>query len=282
ERIDATGEVTTAMDEQALRTQPQAAYDKGLRSIAIVFIHASRDPAHEQRSAALAQENGLTQISASPGVSPLIEFVSRGDATIVDAYLSPILRRSVDRVASQLPGVNLVFMQSAGGLSDAHRFRGKDAILSGPAGGIVGMARSSQQAGYRKIIGFDMGGTSTEVSHFSGVYERDYETSVAGVRILTPMSRIHTEAARGCSILHFDGARLRVGPDSAGANPGPASYRKQGPLTITDCNVMLGKIQPDYFPAVFGPNGDEPLDAQIVTEKFSELSEQVSKATGRQ
>ncbi|MGH8842933.1 MAG: hydantoinase/oxoprolinase family protein, partial [Advenella sp.] len=282
ERIDAAGAIITTMDEQALRVQLQAAYDKGLRSIAIVFMHAWRNPAHEQRAAQLAQEIGFTQISASHDVSPLIKFVSRGDTTVVDAYLSPILRRYVDRVASQLPGVNLMFMQSSGGLSDAHRFRGKDAILSGPAGGIVGMARSSQQAGYKKIIGFDMGGTSTDVSHFSGVYERDYETSVAGVRMRTPMMRIHTVAAGGGSILHFDGARLRVGPDSAGANPGPASYRKQGPLTITDCNVMLGKIQPDYFPAVFGASGNEPLDAQVVTEKFGLLSTQVSQATGRQ
>ncbi|RZT94205.1 5-oxoprolinase (ATP-hydrolysing) [Advenella incenata] len=282
ERIDAAGQVITAMDQQALRAQLQAAYEKGLRSIAIVFMHAWRNPAHEQQAAQLAQEIGFTQISASHDVSPLIKFVSRGDTTVVDAYLSPILRRYVDRVATQLPGVNLMFMQSSGGLSDAHRFRGKDAILSGPAGGIVGMARSSQQAGYKKIIGFDMGGTSTDVSHFSGVYERDYETSVAGVRMRTPMMRIHTVAAGGGSILHFDGARLRVGPDSAGANPGPASYRKQGPLTITDCNVMLGKIQPDYFPAVFGANGNEPLDAQVVTEKFGLLSIQVSQATGRQ
>lgn len=256
ERIDAAGEVIHAMGEQVLRAQLQTAYDQGLRSIAIVFMHAWRNADHEKRAAQLAQDIGFTQISASHDVSPLIKFVSRGDTTVVDAYLSPILRRYVDRVAAQLPGVNLMFMQSSGGLSDAHRFRGKDAILSGPAGGIVGMARSSQQAGYKKIIGFDMGGTSTDVSHFSGVYERDYETSVAGVRMRTPMMRIHTVAAGGGSILHFDGARLRVGPDSAGANPGPASYRKQGPLTITDCNVMLGKIQPDYFPAVFGPNGD--------------------------
>ncbi|AHG65870.1 hydantoinase B/oxoprolinase family protein [Advenella mimigardefordensis] len=281
ERIDAAGEVIHAMGEQVLRAQLQTAYDQGLRSIAIVFMHAWRNADHEKRAAQLAQDIGFTQISASHDVSPLIKFVSRGDTTVVDAYLSPILRRYVDRVAAQLPGVNLMFMQSSGGLSDAHRFRGKDAILSGPAGGIVGMARSSQQAGYKKIIGFDMGGTSTDVSHFSGVYERDYETSVAGVRMRTPMMRIHTVAAGGGSILHFDGARLRVGPDSAGANPGPASYRKQGPLTITDCNVMLGKIQPDYFPAVFGPNGDEPLDAQVVTEKFGMLSKQVSEATGR-
>ncbi|PJX27659.1 5-oxoprolinase [Advenella sp. S44] len=281
ERIAASGQIITELDEAALQTMLQSAYDQGLRSIAIVFMHAWRNAAHEKRAAELAQRIGFTQISASHEVSPLIKFVSRGDTTVVDAYLSPILRRYVDRVAAQLPGVNLMFMQSSGGLSDAHRFRGKDAILSGPAGGIVGMARSSQQAGYEKIIGFDMGGTSTDVSHFSGAYERDYETAVAGVRMRTPMMRIHTVAAGGGSILHFDGARLRVGPDSAGANPGPACYRKQGPLTITDCNVMLGKIQPDYFPAVFGPNGDQPLDAQIVKDKFELLSEQVSKTTGR-
>ncbi len=281
ERMDAAGEVVADIDDSALRTQLQTAYDQGFRSIAIVFMHAWRNPAHEKRAAALAQEVGFTQISASHDVNPLIKFVSRGDTTVVDAYLSPILRRYVDRVASQLPGVNLMFMQSSGGLSDAHRFRGKDAILSGPAGGIVGMARSSEQAGYNKIIGFDMGGTSTDVSHFSGVYERDYETSVAGVRMRTPMMRIHTVAAGGGSILHFDGARLRVGPDSAGASPGPASYRKNGPLTITDCNVMLGKIQPDYFPAVFGPQGDQTLDAEIVREKFQALSQEVENATGK-
>lgn len=281
ERMDATGQVVTPVDEHALRLQLQSAYDAGLRSIAIVFMHAWRNPAHEKIAAQLARQIGFTQISASHEVNPLIKFVSRGDTTVVDAYLSPILRRYVDQVAAQLPDVNLMFMQSSGGLSDAHRFRGKDAILSGPAGGIVGMARSSQQAGFKKVIGFDMGGTSTDVSHFSGVYERDYETSVAGVRMRTPMMRIHTVAAGGGSILHFDGARLRVGPDSAGAHPGPASYRKQGPLTITDCNVMLGKIQPDYFPAVFGPMGDQPLDTQIVADKFRELSQQVSQATGK-
>lgn len=281
ERIDADGQVITPLAEAALRSQLQSAYNQGLRSIAIVFMHAWRNPVHEKVAAQLAKQIGFTQVSASYDVNPLIKFVSRGDTTVVDAYLSPILRRYVDRVASQLPDVNLMFMQSSGGLSDAHRFRGKDAILSGPAGGIVGMARSSQQAGYKKVIGFDMGGTSTDVSHFSGVYERDYETSVAGVRMRTPMMRIHTVAAGGGSILHFDGARLRVGPDSAGANPGPASYRKQGPLTITDCNVMLGKIQPDYFPAVFGAHGDQPLDAQIVQEQFQSLSEQVSHATGK-
>ena len=280
ERMDATGQVVTPVDEHALRLQLQSAYDAGLRSIAIVFMHAWRNPAHEKTAAQLARQIGFGQISASHEVNPLIKFVSRGDTTVVDAYLSPILRRYVDQVAAQLPDVNLMFMQSSGGLSDAHRFRGKDAILSGPAGGIVGMARSSQQAGFKKVIGFDMGGTSTDVSHFSGVYERDYETSVAGVRMRTPMMRIHTVAAGGGSILHFDGARLRVGPDSAGAHPGPASYRKQGPLTITDCNVMLGKIQPDYFPAVFGPTGDQPLDTQIVADKFHELARQVNQATG--
>ncbi len=280
ERMDATGQVVTPVDEHALRLQLQSAYDAGLRSIAIVFMHAWRNPAHEKTAAQLARQIGFSQISASHEVNPLIKFVSRGDTTVVDAYLSPILRRYVDQVAAQLPDVNLMFMQSSGGLSDAHRFRGKDAILSGPAGGIVGMARSSQQAGFKKVIGFDMGGTSTDVSHFSGVYERDYETSVAGVRMRIPMMRIHTVAAGGGSILHFDGARLRVGPDSAGAHPGPASYRKQGPLTITDCNVMLGKIQPDYFPAVFGPTGDQPLDTQIVADKFHELARQVNQATG--
>lgn len=281
ERMSAEGDVIAPIDKAALQRQLDHAFAQGFRSIAIVFMHAWINPEHEKLALQLARQTGFTQISASHEVNPLIKFVSRGDTTVVDAYLSPILRRYVDQVSSELPGVNLMFMQSSGGLSDAHRFRGKDAILSGPAGGIVGMARSSQQAGFDKIIGFDMGGTSTDVSHFSGVYERDYETSVAGVRMRTPMMRIHTVAAGGGSILHFDGARLRVGPDSAGANPGPACYRKQGPLTITDCNVMLGKIQPDYFPAVFGPNADQPLDADIVREKFKALSQEVAQATGK-
>ena len=197
-----------------------------------------------------------------------MKIISRGDTTVVDAYLSPILRRYVDRVADEMGGTRLMFMQSNGGLSDAHLFQGKDAILSGPAGGVVGIAETSRRAGFDKLIGFDMGGTSTDVSHYDGTLERAFETLVAGVRIRAPMMRIHTVAAGGGSILHFDGARYRVGPDSAGADPGPACYRRGGPLTITDANVMLGRVQPDFFPAVFGPGGDQPLDRGRVRGAF--------------
>jgi N-methylhydantoinase B/acetone carboxylase, alpha subunit len=281
ERLAADGSVVRPLDEQSLRARMQQAYDSGVRAVAIVFMHAWQSPQHEQRAAAIAKEIGFTQVSTSHETSPLIKFVSRGDTTVVDAYLSPILRRYVDQVASELPGVRLMFMQSSGGLTDAHRFRGKDAILSGPAGGIVGMARTSELAGFKRVIGFDMGGTSTDVSHYAGEFEREFETQVAGVRMRAPMMSIHTVAAGGGSILHFDGARLRVGPDSAGANPGPACYRRGGPLTVTDCNVMLGKIQPDYFPRVFGPNADQPLDRDIVEQRFAEMAEQVERDTGR-
>ncbi|MBT9488643.1 MAG: 5-oxoprolinase, partial [Rubrivivax sp.] len=213
--------------------------------------------------------------------SPLMKLVSRGDTTVVDAYLSPILRRYVEQVAAQMPGVRLFFMQSSGGLTEAHRFQGKDAILSGPAGGIVGMVRTAVAAGHPKVIGFDMGGTSTDVSHYAGEFERAFETQVAGVRMRAPMMSIHTVAAGGGSLLQFDGARLRVGPQSAGANPGPASYRRGGPLATTDANVLLGKIQPAWFPRVFGPNADEPLDRDGVVAKFQALAQQVAQATGR-
>ncbi len=218
---------------------------------------------------------------SSHAVSPLMKIVSRGDTTVVDAYLSPILRRYVDQVAAELPGARLLFMQSNGGLTDARRFQGKDSILSGPAGGIIGMVRTSEAAGFNKVIGFDMGGTSTDVSHYAGELEREFETLVAGVRMRAPMMSIHTIAAGGGSILSFDGQRQRVGPDSAGANPGPACYRRGGPLTVTDCNVMLGKIQPAFFPKVFGPKGDEALDAQVVRDKFAVLAAQVASATAQ-
>ena len=203
-------------------------------------------------------------MSVSHRVSPLMKLVARGDTTVVDAYLSPVLRRYVNQVAAQLPGVKLQFMQSSGGLADAQQFHGKDAILSGPAGGIVGAARTAQQAGIGKIISFDMGGTSTDVAHFAGEYERAFDAEVAGVRLRAPMMRIHTVAAGGGSICQFDGVRLRVGPGSAGANPGPAVYRRGGPPTVTDCNVLLGRIQAEFFPSVFGPTGDPPLDANVV------------------
>ncbi|QEI08874.1 5-oxoprolinase [Pigmentiphaga aceris] len=282
ERLGVDGTVVKALDEVALRASLEATFAAGVRAVAIVFMHAWRYPQHEKRAAEIAREIGFTQVSASSEVSPLIKFVSRGDTTVVDAYLSPILQRYVDQVASELPGIRIMFMQSSGGLTDARAFRGKDAILSGPAGGIVGMARTSELAGFKKVIGFDMGGTSTDVSHYAGEFEREFETQVAGVRMRAPMMSIHTVAAGGGSILHFDGARLRVGPDSAGANPGPASYRRGGPLAVTDSNVMLGKIQPQFFPSVFGPNADQPLDRDVVVQKFTALAAEISQATGRE
>jgi 5-oxoprolinase (ATP-hydrolysing) len=284
ERIGAHGDVVQALDEEGARQALQEAYDAGLRSLAIVFMHGYRHTRHEAAVARIAREIGFSQVSVSHQVSPLMKLVARGDTTVVDAYLSPILRRYVDQVAGELPGVNLQFMQSSGGLTDARTFQGKDSILSGPAGGIVGMVRSSRLAGFERVIGFDMGGTSTDVSHFAGAhssdYERVFETQVAGVRMRAPMMSIHTVAAGGGSILHFDGSRYRVGPDSAGANPGPASYRRGGPLTVTDCNVMLGKIQSAHFPRLFGPGGDQPLDVEAVRAGFTALAGKIGAATG--
>jgi len=281
ERVGAQGELVTALDEAALRTELQAAFDSGLRACAIVFMHGYRHTAHERAAARIARELGFTQVSASHEVSPLLKLVSRGDTTVVDAYLSPILRRYVEQVAAQMPGVPLYFMQSSGGLTSAQRFQGKDAILSGPAGGIVGMARTALAAGHGKVIGFDMGGTSTDVSHFAGEFERAFETQVAGVRMRAPMMSIHTVAAGGGSIIAFDGARLRVGPESAGANPGPACYRRGGPLAVTDANVMLGRVQPQHFPAVFGAQGDQPLDRAVVVQRFTDLAQRIAQASGR-
>ena len=281
ERLDAQGDVVVALDEAAARAQLQDVFNTGVRAVAIALMHGYRNPDHERRLGELAREIGFTQVSVSHEVSPLIRYVARGDTTVVDAYLSPVLRRYVDRVAAALPGVRLQFMQSSGGLTDAHTFQGKDSVLSGPAGGIVGMAGVSEAAGYDRVIGFDMGGTSTDVSHYAGEYERAFDTLVAGVRIRAPMMSIHTVAAGGGSILHFDGTRLRVGPESAGANLGPACYRKGGPLTVTDANVMLGRIQPQHFPSVFGPNANEPLDVDTVRRRFAELAQQVSKDTGK-
>ena len=286
ERISAEGEVITPLDEAAARAALKAAYDDGIRAVAIAFMHGYRFHDHEKRVAALARGIGFTQVSVSHEVSPLMKLVSRGDTTVVDAYLSPILRRYVDQVAGQLDadarhGPRLMFMQSNGGLTDARLFQGKDAILSGPAGGVVGMVRTAAMGGFRKLIGFDMGGTSTDVSHYDGEYERTFDTLVAGVRMRAPMMHIHTVAAGGGSILHFDGARFRVGPDSAGADPGPACYRRGGPLAVTDCNVMLGKIQPEHFPKVFGPNADQALDAEVVREKFQALAKEIAEATGK-
>ncbi|AFZ20579.1 hydantoinase B/oxoprolinase family protein [Allocoleopsis franciscana] len=308
ERYSAQGEELIPVNVEAVRQSLQEAYEAGIRSCAIVFMHGYRYPAHEKEVATLAHTIGFTQVSVSHEVTPLMKLVSRGDTTVVDAYLSPILRRYVDRVGSQLnvdklqdegspeldvdrlqavgiaqttlqPGnvqlsasVTLMFMQSNGGLTDAGQFQGKDSILSGPAGGIVGAVQTSAIAGFDKIISFDMGGTSTDVAHYNGEYERTFETEVAGVRMRTPMMSIHTVAAGGGSILHYDGARYRVGPESAGANPGPASYSKGGPLTVTDANVMVGKLQPEFFPKVFGPNADLPLDAEVVRQKFTQLA----------
>lgn len=272
ERVGAQGDVVQALDEGHLRQALQAAYTRGLRSVAVVFMHGYRFTAHEQAAARIAHQVGFTQISTSHETSPMMKFVSRGDTTVVDAYLSPILRRYVEQVAAEMPGVKLFFMQSSGGLTDAHAFQGKDAVLSGPAGGIVGMARTAALGGHGKVIGFDMGGTSTDVSHFAGEFEREFETQVAGVRMRAPMMSIHTVAAGGGSILEFDGARFRVGPQSAGANPGPASYRRGGPLAVTDANVMVGKIQPRYFPKVFGPKANEALSYETVEKKFNELA----------
>ena len=283
ERMGAHGELVRELDladaERSLRT----AHADGISAIAIVLMHGYRYPEHEQRLAALARAIGFAQVSVSHEVAPLMKLVSRGDTTVVDAYLSPILRRYVAQVEGELPGVRLQFMQSSGGLTDAHRFQGKDAILSGPAGGVVGAVQVSKNAGFDKIIGFDMGGTSTDVTHYAGPeygFERAFVTEVAGVRLTAPMMQIHTVAAGGGSVVAFDGSRFRVGPESAGANPGPASYRRGGPLTVTDCNIMVGKIDPALFPRVFGPRGDLPLDADIVHAKFASLAADVDVRTG--
>ncbi len=284
ERVRVDGSIETPLDLAAAEAALKAAYADGIRACAVLFMHGYRYPEHEAKVAALARQIGFSQVSASHQVSPLIKFVSRGDTTVVDAYVSPILRRYVDQVASQLDAeknnLRLMFMQSNGGLADANYFQGKDSILSGPAGGVVGLVQTSTRAGFAKVIGFDMGGTSTDVSHYDGEYERAFETMVAGVRMRAPMMLINTVAAGGGSILHFDGARYRVGPDSAGANPGPACYRRGGPLTVTDCNVMLGKLPPAFFPKVFGPNGDQALDDVVVAEKFAVLHKQIKDATG--
>jgi 5-oxoprolinase (ATP-hydrolysing) len=275
ERIDARGEVVEPLDEQAVAAELRAAYEEGFRSVAVVCMHGYRFPQHEVAIGAIAGQTGFTQVSESHATIPLMKLVSRGDTTLVDAYLSPILRRYVDQVAGELNGVRVQFMQSAGGLTDGRLFRGKDSILSGPAGGIFGMARTAEAAGFGAVIGFDMGGTSTDVSHYAGEFERQYETLVGGVRMRAPMLSIHTVAAGGGSILHFDGSRYRVGPDSAGAAPGPAAYRRGGPLTVTDANVMLGRIQPEHFPRVFGAGGDQPLDAGLVRERFAALAREI-------
>ena len=280
ERVAAGGEVITPLDVEGVKAGLQKAYDRGIRAVAIALMHGYRFPDNEDRVAGIAGEIGFEQISHR--VSPLMKLVSRGDTTVVDAYLSPLLRRYVEQIAVQLGSeVRLMFMQSNGGLTDARLFQGKDAILSGPAGGVVGMVKTAAMAGLTRLIGFDMGGTSTDVTHYDGEYERSFETVIAGVRMRAPMMHIHTVAAGGGSILFFDGSRYRVGPASAGASPGPACYRRGGPLTVTDCNVMLGKIQPEYFPKVFGPDADLPLDTEAVRSGFGRLAATISEATER-
>ncbi|WP_086793221.1 hydantoinase B/oxoprolinase family protein [Streptomyces thermovulgaris] len=280
ERIAADGTVLRAPDLDALAGPLQQAYDDGIRAVAVVCLHSYLHPAHERAIGELAARIGFPQISLSSEASPLMKLVPRGDTAVVDAYLSPVLRRYIEHVGDELDGVRLMFMQSNGGLAGAGQFRGKDAILSGPAGGIVGMVRMSRLAGFDRVIGFDMGGTSTDVSHYAGEYERVFTTQIAGVRLRAPMLAIHTVAAGGGSILHFDGSRYRVGPDSAGADPGPACYRGGGPLTVTDANVMLGRIQPAHFPKVFGPGGDQPLDDALVRERFTALAREIRERTG--
>lgn len=291
ERYSAQGEELCPLQvNEPLLQSLRSAFEAGIRSCAVVFLHGYRYPQHEQDMAAIVRDIGFTQVSVSHEVSPLMKLVSRGDTTVVDAYLSPILRRYVNAVANQLgvekdgampaSSLQLMFMQSNGGLIEASRFQGKDSILSGPAGGIVGAVKTSALAGFNQIIGFDMGGTSTDVSHFNGAYERTFETEVAGVRLRAPMMSIHTVAAGGGSILAFDGHRYRVGPESAGADPGPACYRRGGPLTVTDCNVMVGKLQAAFFPAVFGTAGNLPLDPQIVQQRFTQLAGEIGATTG--
>jgi 5-oxoprolinase (ATP-hydrolysing) len=284
-RLGAEGEEVRPLDEAAVAAALAAARAEGIAAVAVALMHGHVNPAHEVRVGEMAKEAGFSQISLSHRVSRLAKLVPRGDTTVVDAYLSPILRRYVAQVQGALDmgraTGRLLFMQSNGGLTEAGRFQGKDAILSGPAGGIVGMVRTAEAAGLHRLIGFDMGGTSTDVSHYAGVYERSFETEVAGVRMRAPMMDIHTVAAGGGSICSFRDGRFQVGPESAGANPGPASYRRGGPLTITDCNVMLGRLSPAHFPAVFGPDGNQPLDAGTVREKFAELAEEIGQTTGK-
>ncbi|MFD7550760.1 hydantoinase B/oxoprolinase family protein [Streptomyces sp. NPDC059816] len=282
ERVTAEGQVLRQPDLDALEGPLRAARADGVRAVAVVLLHSHLYPDHEQRVGELAARVGFPQISLSSEVSPLMKLVPRGDTTVADAYLSPVLRRYVQRLGEALdvPRGRLLFMQSNGGLTDATRFRGKDAVLSGPAGGIVGMARMSELAGHDRVIGFDMGGTSTDVSHYAGTYPRVLTHTVAGVRLRAPMLDIHTVAAGGGSVLHFDGSRYRVGPDSAGADPGPACYRAGGPLTVTDANLMLGRIQPDHFPRVFGPDRDQPLDGALVRHRFAALAAEITRRTG--
>ena len=280
ERLNEKGDVVTELNEEEVRNSLIKAKSDGINSVAIAFMHSYINPDHENKIEQIAKEENFNQISVSHKVSPLIKLVGRGDTTVVDAYLSPILRRYVNQVSEELQdtkSTQLMFMQSNGGLTDANLFQGKDALLSGPAGGVVSMTQTGKQAGFNKLIGFDMGGTSTDVCHFAGEFERSFETELAGVRIRAPMMQINTVAAGGGSILSYKDGRFQVGPESAGAIPGPASYGRGGPLTVTDCNVLLGKLNPDFFPKVFGKTGDQPLNFEIVKKKFSDLSDIISK-----
>ncbi|WP_448580720.1 hydantoinase/oxoprolinase family protein, partial [Thermaurantiacus sp.] len=282
ERVAADGSMLRPPDLEGARAALMKARADGIASVAICLMHGFRFPSHEEALARLARECGFTQVSASHMVSPLIRFVPRGDTTVADAYLSPVLRAYVEQVAHELPrGSRLLFMQSNGGLAEAASFRGKDAVLSGPAGGVVGMVAAGREAGFEGLIGFDMGGTSTDVSHWSGQLERNFETEIAGVRLRAPMLDIHTVAAGGGSICRLEAGRLVVGPQSAGAVPGPACYRLGGPLTITDCNLALGRIAPEAFPALFGPGADQPLDPQASLKALEALTREVEAATGQ-
>lgn len=283
ERLDADGNIIKAMDLAQAREKICRAYGAGYRSVAIALLHSYRNPEHEKTLGEMAAQQGFTQVSLSHEASPLIKLVSRGDTTVADAYLTPILKRYVNQVRDALGAgavERLMFMQSNGGLTDASLFHGRDAILSGPAGGVVGMVRTATQDGFDKLIGFDMGGTSTDVCHYAGEYERSFETEVAGVRMRAPMMNIHTVAAGGGSILSFRDGRLQVGPESAGADPGPSCYRRGGPLTVTDCNAVLGKLQPENFPNVFGPNSNEPLDIATPRQKFEQLAQEIADQSG--
>ena len=280
ERLNEKGDVVTELNEEEVRNSLIKAKSDGINSVAIAFMHSYINPDHENKIEQIAKEENFNQISVSHKVSPLIKLVGRGDTTVVDAYLSPILRRYVNQVSEELKdtkSTQLMFMQSNGGLTDANLFQGKDALLSGPAGGVVSMTQTGKQAGFNKLIGFDMGGTSTDVCHFAGEFERSFETELAGVRIRAPMMQINTVAAGGGSILSYKDGRFQVGPESAGAIPGPASYGRGGPLTVTDCNVLLGKLNPGFFPKVFGKTGDQPLNFEIVKKKFLDLSDIISK-----
>jgi len=284
QRINAAGKRLTPLNTLHVTLDLRSAFKRGFRSLAIVLMHGYRYHADEKKIKKIALEIGFSQVSVSHEVSPLMKLVSRGDTTVVDAYLSPILKQYTRQIAEALQGMSgqLSFMQSNGGLTDARHFQGKDAILSGPAGGIIGMVRTAEQAGFKQLIGFDMGGTSTDVSHYNAAFERTFETEVAGVRVRAPMMLIHTIAAGGGSILSFDGSRYRVGPESAAASPGPAAYRNGGPLTITDCHVILGRLQPDEFPAIFGQSLNQRLDKKAVSNQFIALAQQIQQATGTQ